>query len=235
MRGDLGRAALAVVGALTFTAVGCTTEERVLPRGQRLVQVDETDDDGEKVPDKEKKLLEEVDENPQSTRAWWQLGEYYEETGQYPRALDAYTRMKALIDQGPSGRKFTAGDYHLGRLYTKGRDYLRAIEHLKAVVAMQPKDPSEASLNRHFREAHYLLGAIYYENKQWEPSKKHFVTFRELGGEPERVEPWLAKIDEVQWAGEARAGRGRRPNGSTPAPQPQTPPQVPAAPTGGGQ
>lgn len=219
-----------VVALATIAVVGCTTEERVLPRGSRLVHVDDTDDEP-KTPKDEQVLLEQVEENPDSPRGWWQLGEYYENVSDYPKALNAYLQMQAKIETDPAtkGRKFTAGDYHVGRVYTKVRDYLRAIHHLKAVLALQPQDPTEASLNRHFRESHYLLGGIYFENKQWEPAKKHFVSFRELGGEAERVEPWLAKIDEVLWAGEARSGRGRRPNGQAPA----AGAPLPAAPGGG--
>jgi tetratricopeptide (TPR) repeat protein len=219
-----------VVALATVAVVGCETTERVLPSGQNVRHVNDSEDEP-KTPATEQRLLTETEENP-SSRAWWELGEYYENAQRFPEALNAYTQMQALIETDPQtrGRKFTAGDYHLGRLYTKVRDYLRAIHHLKAVVALQPQDPTEASLNRHFREAHYLLGGIYFENKQWDPAKKHFVTFRELGGEAERVEPWLAKIDEIQWAGEARAGRGRRPSGQTPTPA-GTP--VPATPPGG--
>ena len=52
----------------------------------------------------------------------------------------------------------------------------------------------EASLNRHFRESHLLLGAVYYDNAQWDPAEEHILAYLDLGGEEVRGERLLMDI-----------------------------------------
>lgn len=233
----------ATIALTALLLAGCETTERQLPMGERSVRASEPEDR----ISREDRLVAKVEEDPEDARAWWELGEYYETTRMWPDAINAYSQLKGLSEQkgremNPP-RQFTAGDYHLGRVYAKARMFPQAVHHLGKVLELQPQDPSVASLNHHFREAHYLLGAIYFENRQWDLAKQQFITFEQLGGEPERVEPWLAEIEEATWTGHVRTRRTDRPTESDPPrgerpstiegnPPAQTPPaQTPPAQT----
>jgi hypothetical protein len=216
---------------LGVAVTGCETTERRVPGGQ--TNVSHVNDPGERET-REDVLLEAAEERPDDPQVWWQLGDYYETGQAWEECIAAYGRMKALIDQKTQRGegKFTAGEYHLGRAYTLAKQYPEAVKFLGNVVAMQPADVGEASINNHFREAHYLLGGIYYEHNQWKPAREHFVTFRELGGELDRVEPWLARIDQEEWSGDVPT---RRPPAGAVRESPNRPanaPNTPSAPGG---
>lgn len=217
-----------VLGLAALT--GCETTERVVPGTPTTLR--HANDPGERET-REDVLIERTEEHPEDPQVWWQLGDYYETGQAWGGAIAAYSHMKVLIDQKAQrgeGR-FTAGDYHLGRAYTLAKQYPNAVRHLGYVVEMQPEDISQASINSHFREAHYLLGGIYYEHKQWKQAREHFVTFRELGGELDRVEPWLARIEESEWSG-AVPNRRPAPPARGASPRPAATPNTPSAPGG---
>ncbi|MBX3469430.1 MAG: tetratricopeptide repeat protein [Planctomycetes bacterium] len=171
--------------------LGCETTERVVPgpraRGPEPQR-----------QSREARLKEQTEERPDDPRVWLDLGEYYEASREYSPAVAAYERFDALLEEETkrTGVRYTAGGYHLGRAYARARHFQGAVHHLNRVLALKPEG-EEAALNPHFREAHYLLGGVFYESRQWKPAREHFLAFRALGGEPERVEPWLERIDEA--------------------------------------
>lgn len=190
-----------LLGALLGAPIaGCVTEERLLNSAEavnaRNVRVV---DDEERKGGKEAAFKQYVEEHPEDPRGWWRLGDYYESLRAYGPAVDAYLKLRELcLDPSVNkGHAFTAGDYHVGVALAKARVYGEAVPYLRAVLALQPKEDTQASLNRHFREAHYWLGAIYYENQQWEPAREHFNAFARIGGERHRVEPWLLRIEDA--------------------------------------
>lgn len=220
---------------LGLTIMGCETTERVVPGSNTSVR--HVNDPGERET-REDVLVAATEEHPENPQVWWQLGDYYEAGQAWPECIAAYSHMKVLIDQmaARGEGKFTAGDYHLGRAYTLAKQYPEAVKFLGLVVKEQPKDLGEASINSHFRESHYLLGGIYFEHKQWKPAREHFVTFRALGGEPERVEPWLARIDQEEWSGDVPTRRPvREGTPRAPANAPNTPSTPTTSGTGTGQ
>lgn len=195
---------LLVVVLLGATTAGCVvTEERLVSTSAagRMgnVQEEDEDEDEKQKGGKEAALKRYTEEHPEDPRGWWQLGDYYEGMRFYPQAIEAYQQLRALCldPKVNQGHTFTAGDYHLGVCFAKARVYAEAVPYLRAVLALQPKEDTQASLNRHFREAHYWLGAIYYENKQWEPAREHFNAFVRIGGERHRVDPWLLRIEDA--------------------------------------
>lgn len=213
--------------AAAVALVGCETQERVVPGSSTTVR--HAWDEGERET-REDVLRQRTEDEPEDPKAWFALGSYYEDGQQFSSAIICYEQFYGLLkqEQARTGVFFTAGAYHLGRAHARARNYREAVHYLREVLAQQPKDTMEASLNSHFREAHYLLGAVYYENRQWKPARDHFISFRELGGEPVRVEPWLARIDEAEWSGTIRTGPGDRLEGEKPAPSstPATPPRA---------
>lgn len=190
----------------TLALVGCETTERVVPGSKTTIR---NSKEGERET-REDVLRKRAEDTPEDPKVWFDLGDYYEEGQQFSAAITCYEQMYGLIKQEEArlGTRFTAGAYHLGRAHARVRNYREAVHFLREVLQLQPADETEASLNAHFREAHYLLGAVYYENRQWEPSREHFVSFRELGGAPLRVEPWLARIEEAEWKGQGTIRTG---------------------------
>lgn len=211
----LQRFAAPMLGALgALGLAGCIEERREIPNGdprarRNVRYVNGSDDDEGNRP--EDALLEHAEAHPDDPQGWWALGEYYESRSRFIEASAAYTRLAAVTnawaqanpivdDKGQTTiPKFTCGDYHLGRVYAKTRDYRLAVEHLRNVLAIQPQDPRDASVNAHFRESHFILGAIYYDNRQWSHAREQFEAFKLLGGEPERADPWIMRMDEQEY------------------------------------
>ncbi|MCO5166898.1 MAG: tetratricopeptide repeat protein [Planctomycetes bacterium] len=211
--------------ALGLALGGCQTTERVVP-GSRTTVRHAWESERET---REDVLKRRTEERPDDPKVWFDLADYYEEGQQFAAAIAAYERFHGLVKEVErrDGLKYTAGAYHLGRAYARAREFRGAVRFLREVLELQPSDAVAASLNPHFREAHYLLGGIYYENRQWRPAREHFVSFRELGGEPLRVEPWLAKIDEAEWSGTIRARRTDRVGEGRAAPAASAAPSAP--------
>lgn len=140
---------------------------------------------------KEQVFLERIQKDPQDAQAWFHLGEYYEASADMPRAAQAYERGNALLGE-PC--RYTGGHYLLARVYLRMQDWQASIAHLNEVFKLEPRDPKSATLNQHFREAHYLRGAIYYLNQNYRQAKHEFLRFVETGGDENRVEDWLEQI-----------------------------------------
>lgn len=176
---------------------GCVTEERDLGSAGRteLVPVDDSPPPLAAQEEKLKEAVEDASDDPRDqARVWYALADFYERTMRYPDAAQAYTQMQLNIQKLPDGTKYTAGHYHLGRVYALMKSYPQAVEHLRAVLQLEPKERQQAALYDHFREAHYLLGVVYYNSHQWDAAQEHLVAFKELGGEPERADTLLMNI-----------------------------------------
>lgn len=192
-----GLSAALLAGLLVGLDGGCVTEERDLgSEGRR--QLRPVDDSPPPLVVQEERLKEAVedasDEPAEQARVWFALADFYENSLRLPDAALAYERMNAAIQQLPNGARYTAGHYHLGRIYARMKQYPAAVEHLRQVLALEPKDRQVAGLYDHFRESHYLLGIVYYNTHQWETAQEHLTAFKDLGGEAERVDSLLMNI-----------------------------------------
>jgi tetratricopeptide (TPR) repeat protein len=169
---------------------GCETE-RVHHVQVMDFTTDLSDDDAPRVT-RLKKLQDRVEKDPKDAAGWFALGEYYETGMENAKAIDAYQHGNALIDV----RHYTGGNYLLARMYLRIEDWDRSIFYLNQIFALEDKDPKRACLNPHFREAHYLRGAIYFLNKQYQLARREFIRFTEIGGDENRVEDWLMQIHD---------------------------------------
>jgi tetratricopeptide (TPR) repeat protein len=139
---------------------------------------------------RESKLLERVQKDPKDAQGWFELGEYYERSMQPVDAVNAYEKGNALLEPN----RYTGGYYLLAKMYLRLQEWERSIGNLNVIFMLEPKDPKSACLNAHFREAHYLRGAIYHIHGQYRAAKKEFLRFIEIGGEEWRVEESLSEI-----------------------------------------
>lgn len=188
---------LFLVAAAAVAASGCQTYERRIPGTSRIEYVQAEPGAERKT---EQQLLEATEKDPESPRVWFALGDYYELHWDYERAAIAFEKMNALVEKAEQKHqtRYTGGHYNLGRIYGLIGRYDLAISHLEQVVALEPKDVRVASLNSHFVESHYLLGAIYHKHKMWKEARKHFERCIDVSGGNQlmrtRVEPWLYEI-----------------------------------------
>jgi tetratricopeptide (TPR) repeat protein len=174
--------------SLAFVA-GCETEVKTRVNVKSGLE-DYSYNPDEKRITKEQRFLDGVEKDPQDAQAWFSLGEYYESALDMPKAAQAYERGNSLMTPG----RYTGGHYLLARVYLRMQDWQASIAHLNEIFKLEPKDPKAACLNQHFREAHYLRGAIFYLNQQYGPAKHEFLRFIEIGGDENRVEDWLEQI-----------------------------------------
>lgn len=190
-----------LVGA---TAAGCQTYEREVPGGSRKDTLVPVDTGPSRHEQREQALIELTEEHPDSPKAWYMLGEFYEKSRKLTQALSAFLRMQALIEdiERQTGRVFTGGHWELARVYYQLKEYAPAVEHLKAILSVQPGDPEKAALQPNYREAHRLLGTIYFEHRQWDLAQAHLGAYKDLGGNPMNVEAMLIRIEN-----ELRVGR----------------------------
>lgn len=213
--------------AAALLAQGCQTSERVVSAGpdKQTVRFSEA----EPRESREERLVRATEERPDDAKAWLALGDHHEKLGRYEAAVAAYVRVQQLLVEAEAKNRtrYTGGHFRLGRTYAKARLYNEAIQHLRKVLELQPKSPSQASLNADFRESHYLIAAIYYDNRQLEPARDHFETFIQLGGDRARATPWIMKIDEQLYYRERERPRPNvvpRPENEVPAPPPSSNP-----------
>jgi tetratricopeptide (TPR) repeat protein len=191
------RARLFLTGAaLVLGAAGCTTTERDLPNtGTREHTV--PGDTTSQYEVKEEVFVEATEDNPEDPVAWFNLGDFYERNWSFGAAAQAYERFHQTTE-AIRPNYFTAGHYHLGRIYARLKEWQLAVFHLGKVLDLKPDDDTQAVLNAHFREAHYLLGVVYYQHKQWEPAREHLIAYKAISGEDLRADQILAEIDMKQ-------------------------------------
>lgn len=180
---------------------GCVVvEERSVP-----ATGDGWSDDADQSLTTEEKLAEAIEDDEENAKLWFLLGDLCEGQGRYREAALAYARMKDLINEQHPEQIFTAGDYHLGRVFALMKNYPQAVAFLGAVLKTQPDDEGAASLNKHYRESHYLLAVIYYNTKQFDDALQHAQAFKRIGGEELRGD---SLIMSVRHAKNERAVRG---------------------------
>lgn len=180
-----------IVGLLGALLAGCQTYRRPIYSTNEPVVDEEPESSYLK---REEKLVADTKDQPDEPSVWFALGKFYEDSQRLRDALGAYQRLKVTTEAKYPGKDFTGPDFSLGKVYAQLGEYAPAVSHLREVLAHQPEALTEASLNRHFRESHLLLAAIYYDNAQWDPAEEHALAYLDLGGEEVRGERLLMDI-----------------------------------------
>ena len=145
-----------------------------------------------------------VDRHPYSCPGWYNLGNVFQRTGKYPRAIEAY-EYALVIDEG-----FSPALLQKAASLTMMEDYTEALECYRESLLMDAPQAniytlmgeckerlgalSEAEeyyyfaldLDAEFSDAHVGLGVTSEMRKDWTSSKKHFE--KALALEPENVE-----------------------------------------------
>jgi tetratricopeptide (TPR) repeat protein len=188
----------ALICSLLLLLAGCQTVEKVrLPSGEWKV-VERGGKDFEDTP--EGKLVAAAEENPEQAKVWYDLGRFYEERRMFVKALRSYEQMQAAIekDEARTGQTYVGGLYLLGKTHALLKNWRPAVGYLRKVLESQPENLKQASVNPYFRETHFLLGAIYFEHRLWEPSERHLITFQELnqGRSDGRADSMLMEIND---------------------------------------
>jgi len=189
--------------AALLSVAGCVTEARDVPEGSNeFERIDDPEPSAFKL--QEERLKEAADDYPDNPKVWYELGRFYEEHYDFPRALRAYREMDRATDVMVAEHNetaeqpvaFTTGDFHIGKVFYEMDNHAQAIPHLQAVLALQPDDPQDAALapGKHWTRAHYMLGDIYYQGRQWELAEDHFRAFKALGGDPAEVDYLLMNV-----------------------------------------
>ena len=173
-----------MLAASCLGAAGCETE---IVRGPVEVHHRSAD-----VPrtSSEERLRDAVKKDPGNAKAWIELGTYYEDGLQLVDAAQCYERAHSLVD----GRRFTGCHFLLARVYARLEDFDRAVRHLESVFALEPRERRVACANEHFREAHFLRGAIHFTLAEWRRAEREFEQFVALGGDGFRCEEWRSRI-----------------------------------------
>lgn len=181
---------LLFLAATVALGAGCETEVRM--REVRMYDPSRPGEDGEPTRvTREQTLRNRIDADPKDARAWFDLGSYYEESGFLVEGANCYEKGNSLFEP----RRYTGGYYLLARIYFRMKEFDRSLVNLEVLHSLEPRDARTASTNEHFREAHYLHGALHMVLNHKREAKRHFMRFLELGGEESRVEELLDEID----------------------------------------
>ena len=145
-----------------------------------------------------------VDRHPYSCPGWYNLGNVFQRTGKYPRAIEAY-EYALVIDDG-----FSPALLQKAAALTMMEDYTQAMECYRESILMDAPQAniytlmgecqerlsnlSEAEeyyycaldLDGEFADAHVGLGVVSEMRKDWSSSLKHFEKAMAL--DPENVE-----------------------------------------------
>lgn len=188
----LWTAALAVL-----LSSGCVTTETSRIAGANHTRIVDSNDDG--LSKTEVALLEACEDEPRDSKNWFRLGEYYERSQKYSKAVACYGHMQGLFEEeqkATGGKTLVGGLYLLGKCHAILKQWEKAIHYLTRVVKVQPKELHLVLRVPQFAEAHYLLGAIYYEHRMYEEAEKHLITFTELRQGDRRADGMLIGIDD---------------------------------------
>jgi tetratricopeptide (TPR) repeat protein len=179
------------------TVTACETTETSRIGGHIVTRNLNDDEAGRDLT--EEKLLEMLEENPESAKNWWRLGAHYEKHKKYMKAISAYQELQAVTEKMElkHGTKYVGALYLLGKCYVMIHNDRAAISYLRQVLALQPKDMRNAIGVPDFAEAHYLLGAIYYEHRLFDDAEKHLVAFGELRPGDRRADTMLIGIEDA--------------------------------------
>lgn len=181
----------APIVCLLLVLAGCQTYRRPVYTTNEPTLVE---DDQNPYAERETKLVDATEEHPDDPGVWFKLGKFYENSSRLQDAIGAYQHLKLATEAKYPNKVYTGPDYSLGKVYARLGAYPEAVKHLGFVLKQQPEDPMKASLNRHFREAHLLLAAIYYDNAQWDPAEEHALAYLDLGGDEVQGERILMDI-----------------------------------------
>lgn len=201
---------------------GCITEEIIPPavvrkdvdgkptwvRTRRIKGVNE---DPQKRSEPE--LRAAVAERPKDPRAWYRLGEFYERERRFREALTAYQALEPLIgkEAKKQGRSYVGGLYLIGKMHAVLGEWPESIEALRKVLREKPSEIGLALQTPTFREAHYLLGAIYFRFQEWNLAEDHLRSCEALGGVDHRVRAMMsrceAELRPVSLQAKARGGK----------------------------
>ncbi len=97
--------------------------------------------------------------NPKSTEAWYDLGKYYQDEGDWNNALSSYN---SLLSIDPS---YKFAQYNIGVVYFTGlKKNSDAIEHFTEAIIIDPK----------YVAAYYARGVVYKEMKNARKAKADF-------------------------------------------------------------
>ena len=160
----------------------------------------------------------ELEIQPQLGAAWFNLGNVYEKSGMYAKAVEAFTKAKELspgmksasynlgVCYGMLGEKekakeqfletlridtdFAPAHFQCGVLYSGERDYGRAIEAYENALRLDPSDG----------DAHFNLAQIY-KTQANKPSEAvaHFKAYLALFPDAEdapRVREWIEDLEK---------------------------------------
>ncbi len=114
--------------------------------------------------------------NPKSTEAWYDLGKYYQDEGDWNHALDSYSSL-LKVDAG-----YKYAHYNMGVIYFLGlKKNTEAIEHYTAAIKIEPQ----------YVEAYYARGMVY---KQMGNTKKAIADFEACSAIAPNYEPALIAL-----------------------------------------
>ncbi len=149
---------------------------------------------------REDALIEEVKKDEKNHAAWFNLGQFYYDGGEWEKAASAYERGNALMCPDPDKARYTGGYFCLALTYVhmKPPRYDLAMKNLDMIARLEPRDPKEASFNANFREAHRIRGAIYYDSNNPKPARRELLKYLELGGDEDAVSDVLGKLKDAE-------------------------------------
>jgi tetratricopeptide (TPR) repeat protein len=147
---------------------------------------------------REQDLRDAVQKDPKDHVAWFELGQFYYDGGEWDKAALAYERGNALMCPDPEKASYTGGYFCLALTYVhmKPARYDLAMKNLDMIAWLEPSDPKTASFNANFREAHRIRGAIYYYNNNPKPAKRELLKYLELGGDEDSVSEILESLKD---------------------------------------
>jgi len=167
-------------------------------RGLRAVSAYERDPD--EAPPTERELLDAVEDEPERAGRWWALGDYYESQRRYADALAAYEELQARIERGAhaTGKRYTGGLFLIGKMHARLGDAAEAARYMHAVLEHEPDQPTAASRNGNFREAHFTLGWLYLRHGQLDLAERHLEAFRTLTPGSFRADGLLIEVADAR-------------------------------------
>jgi tetratricopeptide (TPR) repeat protein len=185
------RLALALLcGALLPWASAACTTKTVKPVERRIVnERTQAGADGDK-QDVAEELQAKLDADPSNPKWYFELGSVHELRRDYERAEELYRRGLQLIDPG----RYTGPDMALGRVLIKRGRLDQALEHLHRVISVKPRSDQQLIANSDYRDAYYLMGAIYYNEGEMDRAEAAMRSFLRLGGDRDRVTPYFPTL-----------------------------------------
>ncbi len=178
-----------LLGVAALAPFGCTAKT-VRPVERRIVQQRSDPDAGAEREDVAKEYEQRLRNDPNNPKWYFELGAVYEMRRDYERAEALYRQGAKYIDAG----HYTGPDMAIARVLIKQGKLDDAVHHLQRVVAVPPRSQQQLVANPDYRDAYYLLGAIYFNRGDVDAAREAFRSFLRLGGDKERVVPYFPKL-----------------------------------------